>query len=165
MEFPFKDCYSGISERSVHKVLSKSTIHQQLNARFENRARLRPVRAREVQIRHQIDLVSMKKLETSYKGKQFRYILSVMDVFSRYVWLVPLQRKFSSHVARVSIRIYREHGLPRVIQHDQGTEFEGAVSSVCKKLKVIKGRPYHPQSQGKVERMHRSFRKKLMLRH
>ena len=40
-------CYSGVSERNVHEVLSKSTVHQKLNARFENRARLRPIRARD----------------------------------------------------------------------------------------------------------------------
>lgn len=47
-----RDCYSGISEGNIHKVLSKSTIRQKLNARFEKRARLRPIRARDVQIRH-----------------------------------------------------------------------------------------------------------------
>ena len=151
-----KDFYSGTSE------LSKSTLHQKLNARFENRARLRPIRARDVQIRHQVDLVDMKKLRTKYKGK-VKYVLSVMDVFSRYHWLVPIERKLSSHVARELIRIYREHGAPRVIQHDQGTEFDGAVSRLCKALeiKVIKGCPYHPHSQGKVERAHRTFKKKL----
>lgn len=33
-----KDSYSGVSEWNVHEVLSKSTVHQKLNARFENRA-------------------------------------------------------------------------------------------------------------------------------
>ena len=49
-----------------------------------------------------------------------------------------------------------------VIQHDQGREFEGAAAALGKKLgiKVVKGRPYHPQSQGKVEQAHRSFKKK-----
>ena len=29
-------------------------------------------------------------------------------------------------------------------------------------IKLIKARPYHPQSQGKVERSHRRLRKKIM---
>ena len=70
------------------------------------------------------------------KGKVFKYVLSVMDVFSRYQWLVPLERKLSSHVARELRRVYRENGVPRVIQHDQGPEFDGAVSRLCKKLKI-----------------------------
>ena len=51
-----------------------------------------------------------------------------------------------------------------MIQHDQGREFEGAVAALCKQLsiKVVKGRPYHPQLQGKVGRAHRSFKKKIM---
>lgn len=67
-------------------------------------------------------------------------------------------------MARELHHICREHRAPRVIQHDQGHEFEGAVAVLCKKLKikVVKGRPYHPQSQGKVERAHWSFKKKVM---
>ena len=156
---------SGVEERDVQKVLSKSSIHQSLNVRFENKARLRPVgRPRTVQIRYQIDLVDMQRLRTKYKGKTYKYVLSIIDVFSWYHWLVPLQTKRSFHVARELLRIYREHGAPRVIQHDQGREFDGAVIKMCKTLsiKVVKGRPYYAQSQGKVERANRSFKKKLM---
>ena len=84
-------------------------------------------------------------------------------VLSRYHWLIPLERKKSSPIAVALSTIYKEHGPPRVLQHDQGREFDGAVNKLCKKLgiKVIKGRPYHPQSQGKIERAHRSFKKKI----
>ncbi|XP_044180984.1 uncharacterized protein LOC122962133 [Acropora millepora] len=106
----------------------------------------------------------MKRLHTKYKGKTYKYVLSIIDVFSRYHWLVPLQTKKSSHLACELFRIYIEHGAPRVIQHDQGREFGGAVAALCKMLSIkdVKGRPYHPQSQGKVERAHRSFKKKIM---
>lgn len=104
----------------------------------------------------------MEKLKTKHKVKVFKYVPSVLDVFSRYRCLVPLERKLSSHVACELLRIYRENGVPRGIQQDQGAEFDGAVSCLCKKLKikVIKGQPHNLQSQGKVERGHRSLRKK-----
>lgn len=85
-----KNSYSGIAERDVQRVLAKSSVHQRLNVRFENKARLRLVRARTVQICHQIDLVDMKRLRTKYKGKTYNYVLSIIDVFSCYHWLVPL---------------------------------------------------------------------------
>lgn len=48
-----------------------------------------------------------------------------------------------------------------MIQHDQGRAFEGAVAAWCEKLtiKMVKGRPYHPQAQGQVERAYRSYEK------
>ena len=35
-----KNSYSGVAERDVQKVLAKSSVHQRLNIRFENKARL-----------------------------------------------------------------------------------------------------------------------------
>ena len=61
----------------------------------------------------------MEKLKTNHKGKVFQYVLSVMDVFSRYQWLVSLKQKLSSHVARELLHIYRENGVPRGIQQTQ----------------------------------------------
>ena len=148
-----------MGERDIRRVLGKPRLHQQLNVRFQNKAILKPIRARSVQTRHQADLISMESMPATFK-----FVLSLMDVFSRYHWLIPLEGKSSKPIAVAPSELYTQHGSPRVIQHDQGPEFESAVKKLCKKLriKVIKGRPYHPQSQGKVERAHRSFRKKLM---
>lgn len=158
-----KDVCIGVGERDVRSVLQKSRIHQKLNARFQNKAPLKPIRARTVQIRHQIDLISMENSPCRWKGKTFKYILSVIDVFSRYHRLIPLERKRCEPIADALCGLYKEHGPPRVIQHDHGTEFKGPVEKLCKslKIKVIQGRPYHPQSQGKIERSHRVYKKKL----
>lgn len=132
--------------------------------RFHNKAPLKPIRARTVQVRHRIDLISMEKLPVLWNGKTYKYVLSLMDVFSRYHWLIPLERKTSTPISNALKSLYKEHGSPKVVQHDRGTEFKGAVIKMCKKLgiRIVIGRPYHPQSQDKVERSHRSFRKKIM---
>ena len=85
-----KTSCTGVGERDVRSVLGKSRLHQKLNVRFQNKAVLKPVRARSVQIRHQIDLVDMGRMPTKYNGKVYKYVLSVLDVFSRYHWLVAL---------------------------------------------------------------------------
>ena len=93
-----------------------------------------------------------------------KYVLSVIDIFSGFLWLVPLESKSSSHVVRVLQPIYDQHDPPDRLRSDHGTEFEGKLRFMCKKYKIrmIKSRPYHPQSQGKVEPSHRSLRKKIM---
>ena len=60
------------------------------------------------------------------------------------------------------IRLYEEVGCPRILQHDRGQEFAGAVDKLMRKLnvRVIRSSAYHPQSQVKIERMHRELKKK-----
>ena len=70
------------------------------NAKFKNRAKPKSVRASAVQHQHQIDLVSMKGTPTTYNGKKYKYILSLMDVFSRYHLLVPLETKTSREAVK-----------------------------------------------------------------
>ena len=76
----------------------------------------------------------------------YRYILTVIDVFSRYVWLRPLKGKHSAEISRHLEDIFNEHGPPKVIQHDQGKEFKGAVKKLMDSLnvKIIQSSPYHP---------------------
>jgi len=75
--------------------------------------------------------------------------------------LGPLEKKSSEQVSWALQRIYNEHGPPDRFQSDLGKEFEGKVRPLSKQLQItlIKSRPYHPQSQAKVERSHRRLRK------
>ena len=66
----------------------------------------------------------MRLQAAKFNGKSYRYILSLMDIFSRFHWLVPLQRKFASHVAFHLNRIFMEHGPPDRLQADSGGEFK-----------------------------------------
>ena len=89
-------------------------------------------------IRHQIDLMDMgQKGAAKFNGSSYRYLLSVMDVFSRFVWLRPMNKKMSKNVEDELRSIYLEHVPPRVIQCDQGSEFKGAVKELCRRLGIL----------------------------
>ena len=80
----------------------------------------------------QLDLVDMRSQVLEYNGKSYRYILSLIDIFSRFHWLVPLQRKFASHVAFHLNRTFTEHEPPDRLQTDNGGEFKKHVIKVNK---------------------------------
>ena len=62
--------------------------------------------------------------------------------------------------------IFPYFGVPKIFQSDNGKEF---VNSVIEKLlrswsadiQIIKEHPQHPQSQGVIERAHRTLEQKL----
>lgn len=73
---------------------------------------------------------------------------------------------YLKHVNKVAVelkKIYNMHGTPDTPQNDRGTEFYGTVKQFSdnKKIMIAKSRAYHPKSQGKVERSHRTLRKKI----
>ena len=164
MRFRLGEKYSGVSERRIQHVLDRSRRYQILKARFNNKVVLHPIRAKEVHTRHQCDLVDLRKWSVQDKGRTYRYILSIMDVFSRFVWSRPITCKTSATVANHLSSLYLEIGCPKVLQHDRGQEFAGAVDIFMDKLhvKVIRSSAYNPQSQGKIERMHQELKKQMM---
>ena len=78
---------------------------------FTNKAKPGPVIVKDIHEQHEVDLVDMKRI----KRKTYRYILSLMDLFSRFHWLAPLERKKSSFVKKELKRIYTLHRIPEHI--------------------------------------------------
>ena len=85
------------------------------------------------------------------------FICHVVDHFSKYHIIYPLQRKTADETAKaLASRVFSYFGLPKILQSDNGTEF---VNNVIKALLVIwpgntsfiNGSPRHSQSQGLVE--------------
>ena len=58
----------------------------------------------------------MRKQSVQIKGQTLRYILTVQDVFSRYVWLRALPNKARKNVALALSELYMEVGPPKVLQ-------------------------------------------------
>ena len=89
--------------------------------------------------------------------------MSGLDVFPRYIFLRPLERKNSKLACRHLIDIYGEIGLPTKAQGDQGKEFTDKVKKFFNGngVKVINSAPYKPQSKGKIERSHGTWKRKV----
>ena len=67
----------------------------------------------------------MQKFSKWNKG--YRYLLMVLDILSKYGWIVPLKDKKAFNA------IFKEGRVPRRFWVDKGKEFYNRVSSVCER--------------------------------
>ena len=113
-----------------------------------------------------LSFLAMDLIDQTNNAKSgYRYILVIIDVFSRFCWALPLRNKQSQTVAdafRTVIQQYSlDHFLPNLVS-DQGTEFLGAFRTMCEDeygLKMIQVKTY--MGVAMVERMNRTIREGL----
>ena len=92
----------------------------------------------------------------------FTCLLTVIDLFSRWVWIIPLMDKTGETIGEALLsRVFAPFNCwPVVLRSDNAASFVGtAVQYINKKLEIahLTGATYHPQAQGSVERMHRKI--------
>ena len=85
-----------------------------------------------------------------------RYVLMLIDQFTRWLEAYPLPDQTAEQVARVVVdQFIARFGSPLYIHSDQGRNFGSDLfGSVCELLDIVKTRttPTHPASNGQVER-------------
>ena len=88
-----------------------------------------------------------------------------MDHFSKWAYSFLLVDKSMSMVLS-KIKLYiLNFGKCKIFQTDNGTEFKNKELKLYlekEDIKQVFSRPYHPQSNGAVEALHKSVRKFLM---
>ena len=67
------------------------------------------------------DLVDMQSFSRSNKG--FKYILMIIDVFSKYGWAIPLKTKTGPEVTKAFQSLWKTRKPPQQLCTDKGTEF------------------------------------------
>jgi transposase InsO family protein len=73
----------------------------------------------------QADLVDMQPYRSFNDG--CNYLLTVIDMFSKYAFVIPLKNK-SAPTLKVAFKdIFSEGRVPEKLQTDQGTEFENSI--------------------------------------
>ena len=98
------------------------------------------------------------KSKTEYK---IDYILIIVCQFSGYAWCRPVYNNSQWEVCFEITRWANEFGWPQICHTDNGTPFDSRMlTELCRSHDtfLVHGRPYHPQSQGKAERLIRTLK-------
>ena len=90
-----------------------------------------------------------------------RYVLTVIDHYSRYVKFYPLPSKHSSQVIEALMEFNADFGAPERIVLDNGGEFTSRLFQdwcLQRNIALCYVTPYHPQGNAVTERMHRTLK-------
>jgi len=115
---------AGVSLARTKLWLSKQltyTLHKSARRRYVTR----PYRTNKIDGQWQADLVEM--IEFQHVNDGYRYLLTVIDLFSRYAWARPIRTKSAQDVTRAFRDILAQNNRkPKKLQTDNGREFENA---------------------------------------
>ena len=144
--------------QEVKEFVSSCSGCQKASRKDKARAPLQPLQVEsEPFSKVAYDLVG--PLPTSKAG--FRYILTMMDLFTKFPAAVPLKRVDNLTVIEAMMDIFSSYGLPKALLTDQGSVFTSKLTNaMCDQfgIKKIQTTPYHPQSDGALERFHASLK-------
>ncbi|GFT53919.1 uncharacterized protein F54H12.2 [Trichonephila clavipes] len=108
------------SKKDVKQWLSQKdayTLHKPVRHKFQRNR----VFVSDIDRQFQADLVDMQSLAEFNKG--YKYLLTCIDLFSKFAWAVPLKDKFGKSVKSGLEIIFKER-KPKVLQTDAGKDGE-----------------------------------------
>ena len=102
-----------------------------------------------------VDVIDMQAFSEDNNG--IKYLLTVIDIFSKFVWIIPIKRKTGQEVANAFSRILKER-RPSKMWVDKGLEF---YSKDVQKLVEL----YSTENEEKscvIERFNRTIKEKMV---
>jgi len=153
------------SAAKVSKKGTKEWLRKQATYTLHHRARktfpYRKYYVNTIDDQWQMDLADMNRLQD--KNKNYRYILTCIDILSRYAWARPLKTKNGAEVAAAIEDIFKtSKRLPQRLQTDQGTEFYNpSVKRLLSKHNIELFSVKSPTKCALVERWNRTIKSKI----
>ena len=112
---------SGVDSKQVKEWLSEQptyTLHRMARKTYPTRSYI----VHDIDEQWQADLADVSLIAKQNEG--YNFLLTVIDIFSRYAWVRPLRTKSGKEVAAAFKDIFDEGRIPKRVQTDQGREFE-----------------------------------------
>ena len=149
----------SIMPEQVDKKEFLKTISKELHRRAVKKFRRSKVISDGIDDIWSADLVDMQEFKDDNFG--YRYLLTVIDVFSRFAWAIPLKTKTASEVRDQFDVLFdlNDKRAPRKLWTDQGTEFYN--KDMDKLLKLWNVKLYSTYGEHKaslVERFNRTLK-------
>jgi hypothetical protein len=154
--------YAKIS-REVIKTFLKHCEHCTLKKKRSELSKLviKPVRSSDFSSRGQVDLIDYQLVSDS----GYKWVLHYQYHFTKFSSLRSLKSKTAAEVAYSLLDICIILGAPMNLESDNGREFTVNIitelKSLLSDLKIVHGRPRHPQSQGSVEKANADVKEML----
>jgi len=111
----------GITKKEIQTFIQKQSTHQE-HTQIPHIKHYHPIKSNFKNHIMQSDLIDVSDISKYNEG--VKYLLVVIDVFSRYVYLHPLKTKNALTVTNAMQNILTEiNPKPEIIMSDQGSEF------------------------------------------
>lgn len=153
-----KDVSVGITRQMVRDFIKKCK-NCQISETLQTYQTITPIKTISKFERFQMDLISFINYQN--ENDDYKYVLNVIDCFSKYLWSFPLKDKKSMTVVICLQKIFFEFLPPKILHSDNGREFKSKyLSDLCKKYEIIQvfGRARNPKSQGQIERLNQTIK-------
>ena len=132
------------------------TLHKPARLRYNTR----PYKTAGIDQQWQADLVEMIPYEGVNDG--YRYMLTVIDLFSRYAWAVPIKNKTGKEVMRAFRNIFDTGRVCQRLQTDEGREFANRFVQHLLNIRNIRFFTVKSQFKAAVcERFNRTLKSKM----
>lgn len=132
----------------------------EIHARATKPKNYRQIISRAVDAHWQLDLATMWGFRDNWYGRpsendNYVYVLVIIDVFSRYMWLIPLKEKTAEATRQGFIKTLPRQ--PLVVTCDEGKEFEGSFKTYLRQRGIQTWRIYGKHKASIAERAIRTF--------
>ena len=147
-KIPLKDVKEWASRQLTY------TLHKPVRKNYPRE----PIVVRGVDEQWSADIVDMQKFARVNKG--FKYLLTIVDAFSKFGWVIPLKNKGGNSVATAFATLFSKGRKPLKIQTDKGKEFYNReVQQVFKKNHINHFSSHNAETKAQlVERFNRTLK-------
>lgn len=153
--------FENVSRKQVRDFLKAQlayTLHKPYRKRFSRN----PIIVNGIDAQWQADLADLNSYIAFNKG--IRFLLTVIDCFSRYAWVIPVKSKNSADMKNAFAELFNQSAprIPKRLQTDKGKEFfNHSVSTFLKANNVEHFASVSDEKAAMVERFNRTLKQRM----